>query len=144
MPFELPVVPGEVVGWRAWKLVTLPGGAPRLRSLYHDVVWPTDEYLLSDGRHGICAAMDRDHLEEMHRYAQQNHPRYVVEGGAIGRVALAGEIIEGERGYRAEKARVVSLVLPYGAWRMLDGLRVAYRVPVALGNIINRGEMSWT
>lgn len=143
---ELPVVPGEVVGWRAWRLLTEEHGyrEPRLRSLYHPVVWPTDGWLVSDGRHGICAAKDRDDLERMHRWGSSEAPRYVEEGGAIGRVGLAGEIVEGERGYRAERARVISLVLPYFRWDLLEGLAAAYHVPVALGNILEKGAVSWT
>lgn len=140
---DLPVVPGEVLGWRAWIVVTKGVREPRLRSLYRDVIWPPDDWLVSDG-HGIYAAFDREHLESMHRWGNPRRARYVVEGGAIGRVALAGEIEECERGFRAERARVVSIVLPHKSWELVPLLGRDYGVPVALGNIINRGEMSWT
>lgn len=146
---DLPVVPGEVVGWRAWIVVTTGYREPRLRSLYFDVTWPTDDWLIAedgDGRgalpHGICAARDREHLTSMHRYALPTQARYVEGGGereglaAIGQVGLAGVIIPGERGYRAEKARPLSLLLPYAWWELVDPLRRAYRVPVGLANVL--------
>lgn len=92
--------------------------------------------------HGICAARDRQHLVSLHRFGSSAHPRYVEGGGeyegiaAIGRVALAGLIVPGERGYRAERARVVSVLLPYAAWDLVEPLRRAYRVPVGLSNVL--------
>ena len=151
---DLPVVPGEVVGWRAW-IVALEGlREPRLRSLYFDVLWPTDRWLEAEtqtewGRtecHGICAARDREHLASMHRYNATSGPRYVEGGGehvgvaAIGEVALAGLIVPGSRGYRAEKARVLSILVPYVAWELVEPLATAYRVPVGLANVlVNHG-----
>jgi hypothetical protein len=148
---ELPVVPGEVVGWRAWIVVTSGYREPRLRSLYFDVIWPTDAWLVAEdgdqpGRevdpHGICAARDREHLVAMHRYGSTAEPRYVEGGGhhtgiaAIGPVALAGLIIPGERGYRAEKARPLGVLLPFAAWEYVEPLRRAYNVPVGLANVL--------
>lgn len=149
---ELPVVPGEIVGWRAWIVATRGSREPRLRSLYFDVYWPTDDWLraeaLEDGGrwvelHGICAALDRDHLLSLHRYGSSSAPRY-VEGNeyersgvaAIGQVGLAGLIVPGTRGFRAERARPLSVVLPYVAWELVEPLRRAYGVPVTLGNIL--------
>lgn len=150
---DLPVVPGEVVGWRAWIVVTTGYREPRLRSLYYDVIWPTDEWLTaSDGSgrgcepHGICAARDRAHLVSLHQYHSSSWPRYVEGGGAsgdiaaIGKVGLAGEIVPGERGYRAEKARPLSILLPFAAWELVAPLRRAYRVPVGLANILVNTE----
>jgi hypothetical protein len=150
---DLPVVPGEVTGWRAWIVVCHGLREPRLRSLYFDVVWPTDDWLVAEAqveyarygaeRHGICAARDREHLLSLHRFAIGAEPRYVAGGGAepepiaaIGEVGLAGLIVPGERGFRAEKARVRSLVLPYVAWELVEPLRRAYRVPVSLANVL--------
>lgn len=143
---DLPVVPGEVIGWRAWIIESSSYREPRLRSLYFDVVWPTDRWLVADG-FGIHAARDREHLVAMHRYGQDQHPRYVEGGGehpgtpAIGEVALAGLITPGERGYRAEKARPLSLLLPYVAWDLAESLRRAYRVPVGLANVLVNPEV---
>jgi hypothetical protein len=148
----LPVVAGEVTGWRAWIVVTRGVREPRLRSLFHDVIWPTDRWLVAEARkepatgyvelHGICAARDREHLASLHRFGSSAHPRYVegsdlYEGtAAIGEVGLAGLIVPGERGYRAEKARVISILLPYIAWELVEPLRRAYRVPVGLDNVL--------
>jgi hypothetical protein len=146
---DLPVVPGEVIGWRAWIVVTAGRREPRLRSLYYDVIWPTDCWLIAtDGDrrghdpHGVCAARDREHLAELHRYGSTGYPRYVAGGGehhgiaAIGKVGLAGLIIPGDRGYRAEKARPLSILLPYAAWELAEPLHRAYRVPVGLANVL--------
>jgi hypothetical protein len=55
---------------------------------------------------------------------------------AIGEVGLAGVIVPGERGYRAERARPLSILLPYTAWDFVEPLRLAYRVPVGLANVL--------
>lgn len=146
---DLPVVPGEVVGWRAWLVVTAGRREPRLRSLYFDVIWPTDDWLVAtdatgyEGHpHGVCAAVHREHLAEMHRYGSSAHPRYVEGGGehqgvaAIGEVGLAGLIVPGDRGYRAERARPLSILLPYASWELVEPLRREYRVPVGLANVL--------
>lgn len=144
-----PLVAEEVVGWRAW-LVDTSGRIPRLRSLMYDVTWPTDDWLVAiDGDHrgqephGICAARDREHLSGMTVFMRADTARYVAGAGAgadrvvaIGEVGLAGLIIPGERGYRAERARVRSILLPYKAWELVAELRVAYRVPVSLTNVL--------
>lgn len=141
----LPVVPGEIIGWRAWIVVTSGHREPRLRSLYFDVIWPTDDWLVVDhpDGYGICAARDREQLVSLHRYGSDEHPRYVEGGGAvrvgvaaIGRVGLAGVIVPGDRGYRAERARPLSVLLPYAAWEYVAPLRRAYRVPVGLANVL--------
>jgi hypothetical protein len=143
---ELPLVPGEVVAWRAWVVLSGAGHRePRLRSLYHHVVWPTDRWLVAGegddpnvDKHGICAARDREHLVGMHRYGRESHPRYVEtsEITAIGQVGLAGVITPGDRGFRAEKARPLSILLPYVAWDLVESLRRAYRVSVSLSNVL--------
>jgi hypothetical protein len=140
---DIPVVPDEVVAWRAWRIVR-EGRNLRLRSLYRSDVWPPDGWLVATNDHGICAAFDRDHLEDMHRWGSTNSKRYVEDGSAIGKVGLSGRIVEGERGYRAERARVISIIVPYAAWELVEELRRAYGVPVGLGNILQKGAMSWT
>lgn len=134
---DLPVVPGEVTGWRAWIVVTRR--EPWLRSLYFDVIWPTDAWLVAedgDGRgdepHGICAARDREHLVSMYQYVKGDGKDVV----AIGEVGLAGKITPGDRGFRAEKARPLSILLPFAAWELVDALARAYRVPVGLANVL--------
>jgi hypothetical protein len=132
---ELPVVPGEVIGWRVWLVTT--GRRPRLLSPMYQVEWPTDDWLRAGtgrgcGALGIHAAASRDDLLAM-GYPSYEYLRGLV---AIGEVGLAGVIEPGERGYRAERGRVVSVVLPYAAWDVVRPLRHAYRVPVTLGNVL--------
>jgi hypothetical protein len=135
---DLPVVPGEVEAWRAWTVRVTGYREPRLWSLFFDVVWPTDGWLVAEGDHGICAARDREHLIGMHQYGDRRWGRYVQmgEATAVGRVGLAGVIIPGDRGFRAEKARPLSILLPYAQWELVEPLRRAYRVPVGLSNVL--------
>ncbi|MFN2490383.1 MAG: hypothetical protein ABR529_11725 [Actinomycetota bacterium] len=78
---------------------------------------------------GIYAARDRKHLSEM-AYGLYYHPDDVR---VIGEVALAGKVIIATRGYRAERARITQLFVPYGAWKLVRSLE-HYRVPISLTN----------
>lgn len=163
VPFpDPPVVPGETIGWRAWR-VSLDWRGPRLWSLFHSVMWPTDDWLWAngaharpeeadpwfldqgDGWHGVCAARDRQHLSGMTRYMDPRYDRYVEAGDggefcmAIGECGLAGLVIPYERGFRAQRARVVSLIVPYAQWELVAPLASAYRVPVTLDDILEIG-----
>lgn len=143
-----PDIVGEVVGLRAWVVEGLErAGPPRLVSLFHSTTWPRDTWMLAACdlcadedipnprcSCGIHAARDRPHLRDL-GYAHTS--RDVV---AIGEVALAGKVIVGANGWRAEKARVARLWLPYQHWRVLRPLQNAYGVPVALTNVREGGS----
>lgn len=116
---------GEVIAWRCWRL---SGG--RLRSVWRESIWEPDTPMTGDvgtrqgGVHGWKC------LDEAARYCDihLNHEialiaayrttmRYTAPLPVfiIGTVALWGEIIEHEFGYRAEFAKIKSLDTVRGA-----------------------------
>ena len=138
---RIPDVVGEVSGWRAWHIIgTL--AVPRLQSVTHrGTTWPTDQWFyarcsrghtteipVESCRCGLYAARDRDHLIKL---------RYGAYGGreinAVGEVAFAGKVIEGSQGWRAQKGRIKSLLVPYEYWEWAEPLSAAYNVPVSVG-----------
>jgi hypothetical protein len=157
---DAPLVAGEIIGWRAWGLVTTGRREPALRSLFEGgkPVWPTKDWLRSTCRFkdpcadeepgvgcwcGIYAARDRRQLVGLHQYGNPTRPRYTDAGGSItvvGQVALAGLIYPGSRGWRAARARPLRIFVPYAHWDLVDELARAYRVPVSLANILIEGS----
>jgi hypothetical protein len=64
-----------------------------------------------------------------------------------GEVALFDGLIPGARGYRAKKARIMSLVVPHSQWKLVSDLETTYGVPVKLGNPFRDGDQEeddWT
>jgi len=141
---RIPDVVGEVSGWRAWKRV---GSilVPRLMSVtatsfsveHSDAIWPTNRWYRAQCPHGhtdvptegckcgIYAARDRDQLIAL------KYGNYTKESSrVIGEVAFAGKVIPGSQGFRAERARIKRLFVPYEDWRWADPLARAYNVPV--------------
>jgi hypothetical protein len=95
---------GEVIAWRCWRIV----GTNLLASVYIDYVWLAgmpSEGDVNDGygvfafktRHDACRLM-RDRFADEYGY-----------GIVMGQVRLWGEIIEHERGYRAQYAEVETI-----------------------------------
>src|SRR5262245_13791446 len=125
---ELPLRLGEVVAWRAWQVIASHGDRlPYLRSVSHSsTVWHPGHWTLatcgqrghscprsSDGRVpgescscGMYAARDRAHLVSMGYADDRGHVEAPV---VIGEVALAGKVIPGTQGWRAEKGRIKRL-----------------------------------
>jgi hypothetical protein len=54
----------------------------------------------------------------------------------IGQVGLAGKVIAETQGWRAEKARIVRLFVPFQHYRYVAPLEALYRVPVVLDNTL--------
>ena len=52
---------------------------------------------------------------------------------AVGEVAFSGKIVKGCQGWRAEKGRILNLVVPYEFWGWVEPLGLAYNVPVEMG-----------
>lgn len=139
---------GEVSGWRAWQIVgTL--ATPRLMSVnaagrvgHDDAIWPTNRwfYARCPKGHttdipvepgcscGLYAARDRDHLIKL-AYGAYGEGQLM----AVGEVAFAGKIVQGKQGWRAEKGRIKSLVVPYEHWAYAEPLSEAYNIPVEVG-----------
>jgi len=96
----------EVLAWRGWSL----NWAEKeqgwfLYSVNHDVRWDgpslmADKVPDSQNTHGIYALADKGQLL-LQGYGTQ----------VLGEVALSGIVVEGERGYRAERATIRNLVV---------------------------------
>lgn len=102
---------GEIIGWRAWRVVDC-----LLMSMTANYVWPWHrlaegnvdrEVSVSGSRRyiptGIYAFKSSVHAHDLAAY--EAGPFFAV----YGRVALWGEVVEHERGYRAQYARVLSI-----------------------------------
>jgi hypothetical protein len=169
---ELPLVAGEVIGWRAWGVIATAGRRPRevrdpwLLSLFHEKAWPRDDWLRAEcqvlnedrptpdpceespgvGCHcGVYAARDRAQLAGLRQFGQATGALYTITRPltVIGECALAGRLIEGSRGWRASKGRVVRLFVPFEEWHVAGPLSEAYNVPVELDNVmrgVDRGH----
>jgi len=114
---------GEIVAYRAWRC-SISG---LLQSMAVSTIWPPDEPMTGDVTHdGVHAFKSQsDALTEYATGATRWCPI------AIGTVMLWGEVIEHERGYRAEFARVaaINLICGGGLWRerrMLRRIRARY------------------
>jgi hypothetical protein len=155
---DLPLVAGEVVGWRAWGVIE-EGRNLALVSLFHGARWPTDDWLRavcqklnsdepdphgceeSPGVYCVCGvygARDREHLTGLRQFGRPTGVRYTMARPLtiIGQVALAGVVIPGWSGWRAARGRPLHLWVPYTHWRVVDRLVEAYRVPVGLSNTL--------
>ena len=53
----------------------------------------------------------------------------------VGVVGLAGKVIEGTQGWRAERGRIKELYLPPHHWRAAKALRDLYGIPVKLARL---------
>lgn len=141
-----PDVIGETIAFRAWKAAEESDEydddghpVPVLYSL-NDEEWPADEWMVAEcGRRGheppgencscgIYAARDPKHLTKL----KYNRGANIV----VGEVGLAGLIVPGELGFRAARARVVRLWVPYDRWELGNKLAARYDVPVLLANTL--------
>jgi hypothetical protein len=123
-----------IVAWRGWG-VNEVGSTIQLLSM-NGTEWPPRGELEANCRTrghappgtkcrcGIYAAKSLDHLREIGYNGL----------GVIGEVALAGEVVEGELGYRAARAWPVKLYVPHTRWRWAKPLGRAYDVPAVLLN----------
>ncbi len=145
-PFVVPDVVGEIIGFRAWYVVRLGKTTTRLYSLMSRTKWPTDDFFTASCLYGhehpegvpsesctcgIYVARDRTHLVSLGYNAYDDESKRVV-----GEVAISGKIRVATNGYRAEKARIHKLLVPYEMWKMAKPLGDAYNVPVELDNIL--------
>ena len=97
--------PEAAVGWRAWRVVD--GGV--LHGMRQR--WPSDEL---ESRCSTCPESPGYHCS-CGIYAVKERWQLLSAGFAatvVGRVELSGLVIEHERGYRAQRARIVELYAP--------------------------------
>jgi hypothetical protein len=155
MPDEMvvPDVIGEIVGWRAWRVIGQNVKLPMLASVTHGkTIWHPDRWTLAtcggktychrceDGRVpgegcscGMYAAKSREQLVDL-GYNRGGDPRRPV---FIGEVGFVGKVIPGSQGWRAEKGRIVRLYVPFQHFRYVEWLERLYQVPVLLDNTLN-------
>lgn len=138
-----PDVPGVCVGWRSWRVLEQPDGH-RLASATLDEVWPARVEMVARCRYwgeyhatpsvgcgcGLYAVRDVT--------AASN---YVDGGRVMGCVALWGDVVEGERGWRAARGYPLMLFCPPSVRadvrrRLADAYGVpAYGLPVELAEL---------
>jgi hypothetical protein len=128
---------GEIIAYRAWRVMErtwLRRGDDRLHSvLVEDYVWHPDKPASGDiGTHGIYSFRHVIQCSEEYGYGS------LTRGPLLfGKVKIWGEIVEHERGYRSQFAKIVSL--DYGDPEFLDKFRKIYRV----NQQTNREERQW-
>jgi hypothetical protein len=149
----------EVVeGWRAWAVVHDESDAARLRSLYYDATWAVGSAMVASCRRGrrarlrpwrvICpahsapaftctcgiyATMDPAPVASLLTGFRDFAPAEVAR--AMGRVALWGDVVQCERGWRASHAYPIDIYVwsPVHGSAAADDLAAdlaAYAVPV--------------
>lgn len=92
------VMLGETIAWRAWRIMS-----GYLTSVFLDVAWLPEEPMHGDVvRHGVHAFKRKTDAFNAYIF---HHDCDI----ALGQVALWGEVVEHERGFRAEYGRVHSL-----------------------------------
>ncbi|MGE5226953.1 MAG: hypothetical protein ACM3OO_08765 [Planctomycetaceae bacterium] len=98
-----PVVPEAPLGWRAWSIVELPGGALRLSSLTRAETWePRAPFLAECSRRGhaapsrwcSCGVYAADAPADLTGLGR-------IAGGAVGQVSLWGRTVEHGHGARS-------------------------------------------
>jgi len=145
----VPDVFGEITGFRAWKILgtrklPLLGSATHKGTVWHPDRWThatcggeTVCHRSPDRRVpgescacGMYAARDRRHLSGM-SYVREHDEHPVL----IGEVGLAGKVIEGPQGWKAERARIKRLYVPFHHYRWIEPLAALYQVPVLPDNV---------
>jgi len=146
---EPPDIAGEIIGFRSWIVEEANTSGPvRLTSLTTSTRWPTGEWLRAtcdrcplelvpnpDCTCGVYAARHSPHLHRLGYHQEETWFSGYRGAIVVGEVAMAGRVIEGTQGWRAEKARPFRLWVPHAQWRLVSRLERAYDVPVALANI---------
>lgn len=99
----------DIIGWRIWRVT----GSAYLRSLTAKTIWfpgePMEAAEVADhgaGKDGVHVFKERaGAVKELSLYLDH------VKGAsyALGSVLLWGDVVEHERGYRAERAKIVSI-----------------------------------
>lgn len=105
------IVAGEIVGFRCWRV-----DQGFLRSVYQDDIWPPQQILqgreMEDwnqrGIHAWKDASSKPYFKYLRSYMDDSGDRG-LPGMVTGSVLLWGDVVEHERGWRAEFARVRSL-----------------------------------
>jgi len=140
---EAPDLATPLVGWRIW-YVGADAAGPTLVSPVAPCTWPSRSAMTAACRHGcdevpswtctcgLYAAKDIDlALVLAAGVLTSTSPGDSMPATAIvGKVELAGKVIEHDRGYRAERARVVEILPIEGRSRLTESLAERFGVPV--------------
>ena len=149
--FRVPDLFEHIVGWRAWR-VHDTGLHVRLVSEYSpmhglsdwEAIWPPDRWHFAVCKHheddptheppmegcscGLYAANTPERLKEL-GYGRYSDTR------VLGAVALAGKVIPGTQGYKAERARPLRLWVPMDTKpKIVRALASTYEIEVELGH----------
>lgn len=151
MSDRAPDVMGEIIAWRAWKVIGTER-FPMLASVTHGkFVWQPKAWTIAfcggkdtcsrslDGHTpgetctcGMYAAKDRKQLVSL-GYNSYAGDQVVF----IGEVGFTGKVVPGTQGYRAERGRIVRLYVPWEHFAYVDGLERLYGCEVLLDNTFN-------
>jgi hypothetical protein len=145
-----PDVVGHIEGYRTWDITRHYTAGLRLESVSYGGVWEPGDWMHAECdngctdvpgercRCGIYAAKNRLHLTSM-RYTEYLRGGDGIAGEfvgkAIGKIALAGKVIPGTQGWRAEKGRPIELWVPFDMWQLVEPLQAVYNIPVGLTDI---------
>lgn len=158
MTDRVPDVIGEIVGWRAWKVIgDRPDKLPLLASVTHGhTIWSPGYWTAADCHGspfctgsldggvpgesctcGLYCAASRYQLVDL-GYGRQKALAHGLPGHprVLGEVGLAGKVIPGDQGWRGEKGRIVRLYVPFHFWRLVTPLEELYHVEVVLDNTL--------
>lgn len=139
--FEVPDAVTPIVGWRAWILVPRGGRRPKISSIGYPCAWPQGEAMRAEcGKRDGCSPAPGEgcdcgiHALKNLEAVLEDVPKPLFPPLVLGRVALWGRVIVGSRGWRAEFAYPVNLIVterwPW-RFRKREELEKSYGVPVA-------------
>ena len=146
---------GELLGWRVWHVRNaFSKEKATLHSLgtgghQHASMWKPGKVMEAycarshavpdkNCSCGFYSAKTEEHLLSMnyHRGLDFDDPDEVL---VIGEVLLQGKIIPGTQGWRAQRARPKSILVPYSRWKVANNLKERYPgVDVRLYNFHKR------
>lgn len=127
---------GEIIAYRAWMLRERDPCRGLLDSMFAAYVWHPGQIASSDNLyfHGVHAFKTLAQATDYYRYHQREF--HVV----FGEVALWGTVVEHEKGYRAEFAKItkiLNVMHDYGEfWEAITGrkvLRILYELRARYG-----------
>jgi hypothetical protein len=119
---------GSIIAHRMW--IYRAGISPGLRSLAMICYWPETGLMTGDvSTYGVYSFNSEEHLKE-HKAGVLTLP-FLIGGltAVFGTVAIWGQVVEHERGYRSEFARIKSLTSAIGIDKGdLPDIRAYYKV----------------
>lgn len=148
MTDDTPLVPGTIVGLRAWRLCHT-GDGWRIRGVFHDYTWPPGEAAvarcLNPAGQPAKDHMAPDKAHECGLYTAVTTERVGLYFGpgydiVMGTVKVWGHVIEHDMGFRASHAYPASFHVPtcYDQWERVASDLADYNVPIELLEVEHR------